>query len=44
MKQLQQGFNDSMPKAESDELNKSAKGLISALQLIFMSKISTHRP
>jgi len=44
MEQLQQGFSDSTPqRAGSDRLQKSAKSLLSALQLIFISQISTQQ-
>ena len=43
MEQQQHGFSDSTPRADSDRLQKSAKGLLSALQLMSISQISTHK-
>jgi len=43
MEQQQHGFSDSMPRAGSDKLQKSAKSLLSALQLISNSQISTQK-
>ena len=41
MEQKQHDFSDSAPRAGSDRLEKSAKKLLSALQLMSISKIST---
>ena len=41
MEQLQQGFIDSTPRAGSDKLQKNSNNLLSALQLISISQIST---
>ena len=38
-----QGFSDSTPRAGSDRLQKSAKSLLSALQFISISHISTQK-
>ena len=43
MEQQQHGFSDSKPKAGSDRLKKSAKSLITALQLMSISQISTQK-
>ena len=43
MEQQQQGFSDSTPRAGSDRLQKSAKSLLSALQLMSISQISTQK-
>ena len=43
MEKLHQSFSDSTPKAGSDRLQKSAKILLSALQLISISKIITQK-
>ena len=43
MEQQQHGFSDSTPKAGSDRLQKSAKSLISALQLMSISQISSQK-
>ena len=36
--QQQHGFNDLTPRAGSDRLQKSAKSLLSVLQLMFISQ------
>ena len=41
MEQQQHGFSDSTPRAGSDGLQKSAKSLLIALQLMSISQIST---
>ena len=41
MEQQQQGFSDSTPRAGSDRLQQSAKSLLSALQQMYISQIST---
>ena len=43
MEQQQHGFSDSTPRAGSDRLQKSAKSLLSALQLITNSQILTQK-
>ena len=43
MEQQQHGFSDSTPRAGSDRLQKSAKSLLSALQLMSISQISTQK-
>ena len=43
MKQQQHGFSDSTPRAGSDRLQKSAKSLLSSLQLMSMSHIITQK-
>ena len=43
MKQQQHGFSDSKPRAGSDRLQKSAKSLLSALQLMSISQVSTQK-
>ena len=43
MEQLQQCFSYSTPRADSDGLQKSAKSLSSALQLISINQISTQK-
>jgi len=43
MEQQQHGFSDSTPRAGSDKLQKSAKSLRSALQLMSISQISTQK-
>ena len=43
MEQQQHGFSDSTPRAGSDRLQKSAKSLLSALQLMYISQISTQK-
>ena len=43
MEQQQQGFSDSTPRAGSDRLQKSAKSLLSALQLVPNSKINPQK-
>ena len=45
MEQLQHGFSDSTPRAGSNRLQKSAKSLLSALNLMsIIRQISTQRP
>jgi len=39
----QHGFSDSTPRAGNDRLQKSAKNLLSALQLMSISQISTQK-
>ena len=43
MEQQQHGFSDSTPRAGSDRLQKSAKILLSALQLMSISQIITQK-
>ena len=43
MKQQQHGFSDSTPRAGSDRLQKSAKSLLSALQLMSISQVRTQK-
>ena len=43
MEQQQHGFSDSTPRTGSDRLQKSAKSLLSALQLMSISQISTQK-
>ena len=43
MEQQQRGFSDSTPGAGNDRLQKSAKSLLSALQLMFISQTSTQK-
>ena len=43
MEQQQHGFSDSTPRAGSDILQKSTKSLLSALQLLSISQISTQK-
>ena len=43
MKQQQHGFSDSTPGSGSDRLPKSAKSLLSALQLMSISQISIQK-
>jgi hypothetical protein len=43
LEQHQHGFSDSTPRAGSDRLQKSAKSLLSALQLMSISQISTQK-
>ena len=43
MEQQQYGFSDSTTGAGSDRLQNSAKSLLSALQLISISQISTQK-
>ena len=45
MEQLQHGFSDSTPRAGSNRLQKSAKSLLSELNLMsIIRQISTQRP
>ena len=41
MEHKQHGFSDSTPRAGSDRFQKSAKSLLSSLQLMSISQIST---
>ena len=43
MEQQQHGVSDSMPRAGRDRLQKSAKSLLSALQLMTISQISIQK-
>ena len=43
MEQQQHGFSDSTPRAGSDRLQNPAKSLISALQFMSISQISTQK-
>ena len=43
MEKQQHGFSDSTPRAGSDRLQKSSKGLLSALQLMSISQISPQK-
>ena len=43
IEQQQHGFSDSTPRAGSDRLQKSAKSLLSALQLMSINQISTQK-
>ena len=43
IEQQQHGFSDSTPRADSDRLQKSAKSLLCALQLMSISQISTQK-
>ena len=43
MKQQQHCLSDLTPRAGSDRLKKSAKSLLSALQLMSISQISTQK-
>ena len=43
MEQKQFGFSDSMLRAGSDKLQKSAESFLSALQLMYISQISTQK-
>ena len=43
MEQKQHGFSDSTPRAGSDRKQKSAKSLLSALQLMIFSQMSTQK-
>ena len=43
MEQQQQGFSDSMPREGADRLQKSAKSLLGALQLMSIRQISTQK-
>ena len=43
MEQLQHGFSDSTPREGSDRLQKSAKSLLNALQLLSISQTSTQK-
>ena len=43
MEQQQHGFSDPTPKAGSEILQKSGKSLLSALQLMLTSRISTQK-
>ena len=43
MEQQQHGFSDSTPRVGSDRLQKTAKSLLSALQLMSIYQISTQK-
>jgi hypothetical protein len=43
MEQQQHGFSDSTPRLGSDRLKKLAKSLLSTLQLMSISQISTQK-
>ena len=43
MEQQQHSLRDSTPRAVSDRLQKSAKSLLSALKLIYISQISNQK-
>ena len=43
MEQQQHGVSDSTPRASSERLQKSAKSLLSALQLMSISQFSTQK-
>ena len=43
MEQQQHGFDDSTPRAGSERLQKSAKSLLRALQLMSNGQISTQK-
>ena len=43
MEQQQHSLRDSTPRAVSDRLQKSAKSLLSALELMYISQISNQK-